>query len=86
MGMTTSTIIAKKKAYTCKACTKNIPTVCLCADRVRCQPEVFMVTEWDVKVSSNSVSAQCKLQNKYYQLNLTTVILSAALWLDPAQT
>ena len=45
MGMTTSTIIAKKKAYTCKACTKNIPTVCLCADRVRCQPDVSMVTE-----------------------------------------
>ena len=44
LGMTTSTIIAKKKAYTCKAC-MNIPAVRLCADRVRCQPEVSMVTE-----------------------------------------
>ena len=49
-------------AYTCI----SIPAVFLCADRVRCQPEVSMVTEWDVKVQSNSVSAQCKLQNKYY--------------------
>ena len=52
-------------AYTCKAC-MNIPAVRLCADRVRCQPEVSLVTEWDVKVLSNSVSDQCKLQNKYY--------------------
>ena len=52
-------------AYTCKAC-MNIPAVRLCADRVRCQPEVSMVTERDVKVLSNSVSAQFKLQNKYY--------------------
>ena len=52
--------------YTCKACI-NIPAVHLCADRVRCQPDVSMVTEWDV-------SAQCKLQNKYYQLNLATVV------------
>ena len=52
-------------AYTCKPC-MNIPAVCLCADRVRCQPEVSMVTEWDVKVLSNFVSVQCKLQNKYY--------------------
>ena len=61
----------------------NIPALRLCADRVRCQPVVSMVTEWDVKVLSYSVSAQCKLQNKYYQLNLATVILHAALWLDP---
>ena len=36
MGMTTSTIIAKKGLY------MNIR---LCADRVRCQPVVSMVTE-----------------------------------------
>ena len=41
-------------AYTCQA------------DGVRCQPEVSMVTERDVKVLHNSVSAQCKLENKYY--------------------
>ena len=52
-------------ANTCKACI-NIPAVRLCADRVRCQPEVSIVTEWNVKVLSNSVLAQCKLQNKYY--------------------
>ena len=52
-------------AYACKACT-NIPAVCLFADRVRCQPEVSIVTEWEAKVLSNSVLAQCKLQNKYY--------------------
>ena len=40
MEMTTSTIIAKM-AYTCM----NIPSLRLCADRVRCQPEVSMVTE-----------------------------------------
>ena len=45
----------------------NIPAVLrLCADRVRCQPEVSMVTEGDAKALSNSVSAQFKLQNKYY--------------------
>ena len=65
-------------AYKCKAC-MNIPAVRLCADRVRCQPKVSMMTERDVKVSSNSVSAQCKLQNKYYQLNLATMMLRAAL-------
>ena len=43
MGLTTSTIIAKM-AYKCKAC-MNITAVRLCADRVRCQPEVSMVTE-----------------------------------------
>ena len=59
--------------YTCKACI-NIPAVHLCADRVKCQPVVSMVTEWDV-------SAQCKLQSKYYQINLATVVLRAALWL-----
>ena len=52
-------------AYTCKV-SMNIPAVHLCADRVRRQPEVSMVTEWDVKVSSNSLSALCKLQNKCY--------------------
>ena len=49
-------------AYTCM----NILAVGLCADRGRCQPEVSMVTESNVKVLSNSVSAQCNLQNKYY--------------------
>ena len=58
-------------AYACKAC-MHIPAVRLCADRVRCQLEVCMVTERDVKVLSNSVSAQCKLQN------LATVISRAA--------
>ena len=43
--------------------------------------KVPMVTEWDGKVLSNSVSAQSKLQNKYYKLNLATVIS-----LDPART
>ena len=57
----------------------NIPVVLVCANTVRCQPEVSMMTERDVKVSSNSVSAQCKLQNKYYQLNLATMMLRAAL-------
>ena len=40
------TIIAKNDLgpITCKAC-MNIPAVRLCADRVRCQPEVSMVTE-----------------------------------------
>ena len=42
-------------------------------------PVVSMVTERNVKVLSNSVSTQCKLQNKYCQLNLATVILRAAL-------
>ena len=64
MGMTTSTIIANNGLYM-QAC-MNISALHLCADRVRCQPEVPMVTEWDVKVLSNSVSAQSKLQNKYY--------------------
>ena len=59
--------------------TNSIPAVRLWADRVRCQPEVSMVTEREVKVSSNSVSARCKLQNKYYQLNLAAVILCSAL-------
>ena len=52
-------------ACTCKAC-MNIPAVRLCADRVWCQLVVSMVTEWDVKVLSNSVSAQYKLHNIYY--------------------
>ena len=43
MRMTTSTTIAKR-AYTRKAC-MNIPAVRLCADRVKCQPAVSMVTE-----------------------------------------
>ena len=64
----------------------NIPALRLCAARVWCQPEVSMITEWDVKILSNPVSAQCKLQNKYYPLNLTTLILRAALWLDPVRT
>ena len=58
-------------AYTCKAC-MNMPALHLCAARVKCQPVVFMVgdrmkclTEWDVKVLSNAVLAQCKLLNKY---------------------
>ena len=38
MGMTTSTIIAKNGLYM-PVC-MNIPAVRLCADRVRCQPEV----------------------------------------------
>ena len=58
MGMTTSTKWLKM-AYTCNACI-NIPALCLCAARVWCQTVVSMVTEWDVKVLSNSVSAQCK--------------------------
>ena len=62
MGMTTSTIIARNGLYM-HVC-MNIPAVRLCADRVRCQPELSMVTEWDVQVSSNSVSAQ--LQNQYF--------------------
>ena len=52
-------------AYACKA-RMNMPAVRLCAEGVRCQTEVSMVTEKDVKVLSNSVSAQCKFQNKYY--------------------
>ena len=47
-------------AYTCKAC-MNISAVCLCADRVRCQPEVSMMTEWDVKVSSNQPNVNYKI-------------------------
>ena len=43
-------------AYTCKAC-MNILATRLCADRVKCQPVVSVVTEWDVKVLSNPVSA-----------------------------
>ena len=56
--MTTSTI---KMVYPCEAC-MNVPAVRLCADRVKCQPVVPMVTEGDVKVRIS----QCKLQNKYY--------------------
>ena len=55
-------------AYTCKTC-MNIAALRMCAARVWCQPVVSMVTEGDVKVLSNlsnSVLAQCKLQNKYY--------------------
>ena len=52
-------------AYTCQAC-MNIPALRLCAARAWCPTVVSMVTEWDVKVSSSSVLAQCKLQNKYY--------------------
>ena len=63
MKMTTSTIIAKNGLYMYEYI------------YMRGQPEVSLVTEWDVKVWSNSVSAQCKLKNKYYQLNLATVIL-----------
>ena len=65
-------------AYTYKSCV-NIPALAPCTDRVWCQPIVSMVTEWDVEVWSNSVSAQCNLKNKDYQLKLTTVILHAAL-------
>ena len=43
------------------------------------RPVVSMITERNIKVLSNSVSTQCKLQNKYCQLNLATVILRAAL-------
>ena len=80
MGMTTRTIIAKNGLY--MQSTYKYTSRCLCADRVRFQPEVL----WSQNEMSNSVSVQCKLQNKYYQLNLATVILRPALWLDPAPT
>ena len=72
MGMTTRTIIAKNGLY--MQSTYKYTSRCLCADRVRFQPEVL----WSQNEMSNSVSVQCKLQNKYYQLNLATVILRAA--------
>ena len=73
------------------------------------QQYVCVLIEWDVNqkclwwqneisVLSNSVLAQCKLQNKYYQLNLATVILCAVtrpelgffavtrFWPDPAKS
>ena len=43
MGITTGTINANNGLYIQSVL--NIPAVRLCADRVRCQPEEFMVTE-----------------------------------------
>ena len=56
-------------AYTCKAC-MNIPTVRLCADRVRCQPEMSMVTEWDVSVTE----IVCRYIIAFYSMSMATCI------------
>ena len=53
-------------AYTCQAC-MNIPAVFLCVDRVRCQTEVSMVTEWDVKVTRYQPNAN-------YKINILNII------------